>query len=293
MYGGDGRRTITGALKAGALNPSQSPDALPEPKPLHRLDAAVGGVLLIAKTATAAADISKQFVERRVHKVYHALLCGRLPTGGAVEQQPDLADLQQQDAQRSAATTSSSTAEQPESEDRDAAAAAGAAGASSCSSTSTSASTSEADDDAEEGGGGGDDDDDPAQLLPLAELMQRQLQGQPAFTTNWTDLADPVLEGPEDLKVVGNSTSSSEPGTSDGAHPELQQLLAAGDGVHVVDLPVEGKPSYSLYRVLGYSRSSRYDGWVTSVALSPVTGRKHQLRRHMAALGCPMVGDGK
>jgi len=45
--------------------------------------------------------------------------------------------------------------------------------------------------------------------------------------------------------------------------------------VHVGDLPTEGRPSYSLYQVLGYSRSARYGGWVTSVALSPVTGKKH------------------
>jgi 23S rRNA-/tRNA-specific pseudouridylate synthase len=43
---------------------------------------------------------------------------------------------------------------------------------------------------------------------------------------------------------------------------------------------------------LGYSRCPRYGGWITSVELSPVTGRKHQLRRHMAALGHPIVGDG-
>jgi 23S rRNA-/tRNA-specific pseudouridylate synthase len=68
MYGGDARRTVTGALRAGALNPSPHPDALAEPKPVHRLDAAVGGLLVVAKTAAAVAAISSEFEERRVHK---------------------------------------------------------------------------------------------------------------------------------------------------------------------------------------------------------------------------------
>ena len=51
-----------------------------------------------------------------------------------------------------------------------------------------------------------------------------------------------------------------------------------------VDL-LAGKPSLTRYRVL-----SRGQGQ-TRVELEPVTGRTHQLRVHMLALGHPIVGD--
>jgi tRNA pseudouridine32 synthase/23S rRNA pseudouridine746 synthase len=46
-----------------------------------------------------------------------------------------------------------------------------------------------------------------------------------------------------------------------------------------------GKPSLTRYRVLGHA------GETTRVELEPVTGRTHQLRVHMAAIGHPMLGD--
>lgn len=48
-----------------------------------------------------------------------------------------------------------------------------------------------------------------------------------------------------------------------------------------------GKPSQTLYEVL--VRDPLKDE--TRVALTPVTGRSHQLRVHMLALGHPMLGD--
>lgn len=48
-----------------------------------------------------------------------------------------------------------------------------------------------------------------------------------------------------------------------------------------------GKPSLTHYRVLGYD--SEFDA--SRVELRPETGRSHQLRVHLAALGHPILGD--
>lgn len=48
-----------------------------------------------------------------------------------------------------------------------------------------------------------------------------------------------------------------------------------------------GKPALTRYRVLSYEVASN----TSRVALEPVTGRTHQLRVHMSAIGHPIVGD--
>ena len=48
-----------------------------------------------------------------------------------------------------------------------------------------------------------------------------------------------------------------------------------------------GKPSLTRYRVLAVAP----DGSCTRLELEPVTGRSHQLRVHLLALGHPIVGD--
>ncbi|MBI4807929.1 MAG: RluA family pseudouridine synthase [Nitrosomonadales bacterium] len=47
----------------------------------------------------------------------------------------------------------------------------------------------------------------------------------------------------------------------------------------------QGKPSLTRYRLLGLEDSN------SRVELEPVTGRTHQLRLHMAAIGHPILGD--
>jgi RluA family pseudouridine synthase len=76
-------RTIERALLAN-ISASRQPDALPWPRPVHRLDAPTGGLLLIAKTARAMVELSRQFQERTVHKRYRAIVSGRLEGGGRI-----------------------------------------------------------------------------------------------------------------------------------------------------------------------------------------------------------------
>ena len=51
--------------------------------------------------------------------------------------------------------------------------------------------------------------------------------------------------------------------------------------------PERGKPSQTRWRVLAYDEQAD----VTRVALEPLTGRTHQLRVHLQALGHPILGD--
>ncbi len=57
-----------------------------------------------------------------------------------------------------------------------------------------------------------------------------------------------------------------------------------------VDAEIDGKPSLSTFRVLRSVVSERF-GWLNLVELNPKTGRRHQLRKHMAQLGNPILGD--
>ncbi len=67
--------------------------------------------------------------------------------------------------------------------------------------------------------------------------------------------------------------------------PLAKQPGSGGEKMHVDD---KGLASKTRYRVI--ERAGNSAAWVE---LQPLTGRTHQLRVHMAAIGHPIVGDGK
>ena len=68
----------------------------------------------------------------------------------------------------------------------------------------------------------------------------------------------------------------------------LAKQPGSGGEKMMVDKTEHGLPSKTRYRVI--DRAGNRAAWVE---LQPLTGRTHQLRVHMAAIGHPIIGDGK
>ncbi len=77
-------RTIQNAL-IGNIKDSQEEDALPWPKPVHRLDSPTSGLLLIAKTAAALVKLGQQFEQKEIQKKYNAIVIGKLSNNGTID----------------------------------------------------------------------------------------------------------------------------------------------------------------------------------------------------------------
>jgi len=68
--------------------------------------------------------------------------------------------------------------------------------------------------------------------------------------------------------------------------PLAKGIGRGGERVQIDD--EDGKSAVTYYRVIDHT-----GGRASWLALLPITGRTHQLRAHCAALGTPILGDGK
>lgn len=57
-----------------------------------------------------------------------------------------------------------------------------------------------------------------------------------------------------------------------------------------INTPIDGKPANSLFEVCDTVPSPRFDQ-LNLVELKPLTGRRHQLRKHLSGIGNPILGD--
>ena len=77
-------KTIENALPHN-LTPSTLPDALRSARPVHRLDTATSGLLIIAKSKGAQIALHLQFENKEVTKTYQAVIAGTIDNEGTIE----------------------------------------------------------------------------------------------------------------------------------------------------------------------------------------------------------------
>lgn len=66
----------------------------------------------------------------------------------------------------------------------------------------------------------------------------------------------------------------------------IGQMNASG----IIDTNIDDKKSLTEYKVIESVTSERFD-YLNLVKLNPKTGRRHQLRKHLASIGNPILGD--
>lgn len=64
-------------------------------------------------------------------------------------------------------------------------------------------------------------------------------------------------------------------------------IARAGEGILMRTVSAEGREARTEYNTVATSADGRH----SLVVLRPLTGRTHQIRVHMAYIGCPIVGD--
>lgn len=87
LVSGNRFKTIANAL-AQNLQISNLQDAL-KPHPVHRLDYATTGILLVGKTSSSIRALSKMFEDKKMEKIYYAVTIGKMKEQGKITTEID------------------------------------------------------------------------------------------------------------------------------------------------------------------------------------------------------------
>ena len=87
LVSGNSFKTIANALTQN-LKPSNLPDAT-KPQPVHRLDYATTGILLVGKTSSSIRALNKLFENKEVRKSYYAVAIGEMEASGSISTEVD------------------------------------------------------------------------------------------------------------------------------------------------------------------------------------------------------------
>jgi 23S rRNA pseudouridine955/2504/2580 synthase len=108
-----------------------------------------------------------------------------------------------------------------------------------------------------------------ARTARAAAYFSKSFSGRTAKKVYWAL----VMGGPSGDEGMIDAPLAKQPGTG-------------GEKMHIDE--ESGQPAKTRWRVI--DRAGNRAAWVE---LQPLTGRTHQLRAHMAAIGHPIIGDGK
>jgi len=87
LVSGNSFKTIANALSQN-IKPSILSDAT-RSQPVHRLDFATTGALLIGKTSSSIRALNKMFENKTIEKVYYAITIGEMKTHGEITSDVD------------------------------------------------------------------------------------------------------------------------------------------------------------------------------------------------------------
>lgn len=82
LVSGNSFKTIANALVQN-IQQSNLPDTT-KPQPVHRLDYATTGILLVGKTSSSIRALNKMFEDKKVEKTYFAVTIGEMRDGGKI-----------------------------------------------------------------------------------------------------------------------------------------------------------------------------------------------------------------